>query len=61
MTSAILDELYARLKAKPYRKLANSLFLLFNQKASRPVLRGFLCLITKNRQSVLAMQHAYSL
>ena len=61
MTSAILDELYARLKAKPYRKLANSLFLLFNQKTSSINLRGFLCLITKNRQGFLAMQLAYSL
>ena len=61
MTSHMLDELYAHLKAQPFHILAKPLFLLFNQNASWPHRRAFLWRTAKNRQGFLAAYRNFSL
>ena len=61
MTSQILDELHAHLKAQPFHILAKPLFLLFNQNASPWAKKRFWRRTAKNRQGFKAVYHAFSL
>ena len=61
MTSYMLDEPRAHLKAQPYQTLAKPLFLLLNQKATRCYRAVFLWRTAKNQQGFLAMHRAFSL
>ena len=60
MTSQIVDELYAHLKAQPFYILAKPLFLLFNQNASPWAKKRFWWRTAKNRQGFLAIYRVFS-
>ena len=60
MTLHMLDALCAHLKAQSFRKLANPLFLLFNQNASQLSWPVFLWRASKKRPVCLLVHSGFS-